>query len=81
MTNQPDSLPETPETSTLREHFVAKHGNYHQEFETDLADLIDQEKVRARFVELDLLEQALNDGRDLQAYKLQRLEALEKESK
>lgn len=42
---------------------------------------INREKVKARLIELDLLEQALNDGRDLQAYKLQRLEALEKESK
>jgi hypothetical protein len=41
---------------------------------------IEREKVKARLIELELLEQALNDGRDLQAYKLQRLEALEKES-
>ena len=33
--------------------------------------------LRARLVELDLLEQALNAGRDMQAYKLQRLEDLE----
>ena len=30
----------------------------------------------ARLVELDLLEQAINQGRDMYSYKLQRLEAL-----
>lgn len=34
--------------------------------------------IDARMVELDLLEQALNAGRDLSAYKLQRLEDLQK---
>lgn len=31
----------------------------------------------ARLIELDLLEQAINDGRDMNAYKLQRLAELD----
>jgi hypothetical protein len=37
---------------------------------------VNQKCLEARLIELDLLEQALNDGRDLKAYKLQRLENL-----
>jgi len=40
--------------------------------------LIHDREVRARFVELDLLEQAINQGRDMNKYKLQRLADLEK---
>jgi len=88
ITDQPNPL---PETSTLREQLVEmfKHdlydlgasrvetNNLSHDWANMIADLIDQEKIKARFIELDLLEQALNAGRDLQAFKLQRLEALE----
>lgn len=43
-----------------------------------LVGFIRDREVRARFVELDLLEQAINQGRDMYKYKLQRLADLEK---
>lgn len=39
------------------------------------------ECLMARMIELDLLEQAINDGRDLETFKLQRLEDLQKRIK
>lgn len=43
---------------------------------TDLVELIDTENTNSRLVELDLLEQALNDGRDMHQYKMMRLKEL-----
>jgi hypothetical protein len=42
-----------------------------------LTPYIEVENLKARFVEVDLLEQAINSGRDMNAYKLQRLADLE----
>jgi BMFP domain-containing protein YqiC len=41
------------------------------------AQQVREAEIKARFVELDLLEQAINQGRDMNAYKLQRLADLE----
>lgn len=41
-----------------------------------LEQLFAGEVLKSRLVELDLLEQALNDGRDIYAFKLQRLDDL-----
>lgn len=40
-------------------------------------DTLELDKIKARFVELDLMEQALNSGRDMYKYKLARLKDLE----
>lgn len=37
-----------------------------------------KEVLEGRLVELDLLEQAINEGRDLTVFKLQRLEDIQK---
>ncbi|CAB4151163.1 hypothetical protein UFOVP585_2 [uncultured Caudovirales phage] len=42
----------------------------------DLVELIKQEVLEGRLVELDLLEQALNANRSIHKFKLQRLESL-----
>lgn len=38
---------------------------------------LDRRVVEGRLIELDLLEQAINAGRDMNAHKMQRLRALE----
>lgn len=48
------------------------------QFGTAIYPIVAAERTRARIVELDLLEQAINAGRDISKYKLQRLDDLQK---
>lgn len=63
--------------SQIEAALASQEADYVIDLATAYAENLAKERVReGRLIELDLLEQALNDGRDLQAYKLQRLEAL-----
>lgn len=51
--------------------------NVRADFKAALTRLLLLQRQEARLIELDLLEQAINQGRDMNKYKLQRLASLE----
>lgn len=67
---------------TLRERIagiVANGAMQPMKSANDILAIIEQQVTEGRLIELDLLEQALNEGRDIEQYKLQRLAALTEE--
>lgn len=82
MSKQPDSPVEPEkEKQILKALHEANWKQVQLVYALEIDHLIKAEVVKGRLIELDLLEQAINTGWDMNKYKLYRLKALKQEMK